>query len=69
MQYLFPRVIIQRYSDPQQDKDICCDDGCLKKPLQPIPSLPIFIQYQKTSQKNAKTVNDRLPPHALQPLV
>jgi hypothetical protein len=69
MQYFFPGMIIQRHPDPQQDKDICCDDGRLNNPLQPMPGLPIIIQYQKTAQKDAKTVNDRCPPHVLQSLL
>jgi hypothetical protein len=49
MQYLFPGVIIQRHPDPQQDKDICCDDGRLNHALQSMAVLPIIIQYQKSA--------------------
>jgi hypothetical protein len=42
-------MIIQRHPDPQQDKDICCDDGRLKYPLQPMQVLPVILKYQKTA--------------------
>jgi len=40
---------IQRQTDPQQDKDKCCDDGRLNYALQPMPVLPISVQYQKSA--------------------
>jgi len=49
MQYLLPGMIIQRHPDPQQDKDICRDDGRLKYPLQPMKVWPIILKYQKTA--------------------